>query len=59
VKCYIGSLREKNSEYDYKFVDTEGNKLTVDQKQMADRKNIEEKYSKKREEMYEKYGRPS
>ncbi len=21
VKCYIGSLRERNSEYDYKFVD--------------------------------------
>ena len=29
VKCYIGSLRERNSEFDYKFVDDEGNKLTV------------------------------
>ena len=59
VKCYIGSLRERNAEYDYKFVDDEGNKLTVGQKQLSDRKNIEEKYSKKREEMYEKYGRPA
>ncbi len=32
VKCYIGSLRERNNDYDYKFVDDEGNKLTVGQK---------------------------
>lgn len=56
VKCYIGSLREKNREYDYKFVDDEGNKLTVEQKQLKDKDVIHEKYSKKREEMREKYG---
>lgn len=56
VKCYIGSLREKNREYDYKFVDDEGNKLTVEQKQLKDKDAIHEKYSKKREEMREKYG---
>lgn len=59
VKCYIGSLRERNNEYDYKFVDDEGNKLTVTQKNQNDQTAIKEKYAKKREEMKEKYGRPS
>jgi len=49
VKCYIGSLRERNAEYDYKFVDDEGNKLTVQQKQMNDTDAIKDKYAQKRE----------
>jgi hypothetical protein len=32
VKCYIGSLREKNNEFDYKYIDSEGQKLTLDQR---------------------------
>lgn len=32
VKCYIGSLRDQNSYYDYKFVDSSGEKLTLDQR---------------------------
>lgn len=57
VKCYIGSLRERNNEYDYKIVDDEGNKLTIAEKQMNDTKAIQDKYAKKREEMNQKYGR--
>jgi hypothetical protein len=57
VKCYIGSLRERNSDYDYKFTDDEGNKLTVDQKQLNDRQAVKDKYAQKREEMAQKYGR--
>ena len=29
VKCYIGSLKNSNSEYDYKVVDEEGNKMSL------------------------------
>ena len=29
TKCYIGSLREKNSVYDYKPVDSEGNRISL------------------------------
>lgn len=32
VKCYIGSLKDQNSYYDYKFVDSSGEKLTLDQR---------------------------
>lgn len=48
VKCYIGSLRERNKEYDYRFVDDEGNKLTVDQKNARDQEAIRDKYAKKK-----------
>lgn len=41
VKCYIGSLRERNNDYDYKFVDDEGNKLTVTQKNQQDKEAIQ------------------
>jgi hypothetical protein len=36
TKCYIGSLREKNSVYDYKPVDSEGNKISLQEKQKKD-----------------------
>jgi hypothetical protein len=29
VFCYVGSLRNRNNEFDYKFVDEDGNKLTI------------------------------
>jgi hypothetical protein len=32
VKCYIGSLKDQNHHYDYKFVDSSGEKLTLDQR---------------------------
>lgn len=48
VKCYIGSLRSANSEYDYKVVDDEGNKLSLQEKQNKDAEIIRDKYSKKR-----------
>ena len=57
VKCYIGSLRNRNNDYDYKIVDNEGKKITVEEKQLNDTKKIQEKYSKKREELNQKYGR--
>lgn len=56
VKCYIGSLREKNSAYDYKVVDEEGNKMSLQEKRNNDNAKIQEKYNKKREEMHQKYG---
>jgi hypothetical protein len=56
VKCYIGSLRDKNAAYDYKVVDDEGNKLSLQEKRNNDNAKIQEKYSKKREEMHQKYG---
>lgn len=56
VKCYIGSLRNKNSAYDYKIVDDEGNKMSLQEKRDTDNAKIQEKYSKKREEMHQKYG---
>lgn len=37
VYCYIGSLRNRNFEFDYKFLDEDGNKMTVDQKHEYDR----------------------
>lgn len=49
TKCYIGSLKEKNSAYDYKPVDSEGNKISLQEKQQKDEQKIHEKYSKKRE----------
>lgn len=56
VKCYIGSLKESNSVYDYKAVDEEGNKMSLKEKQLSDNQKIQEKYAKKREEMHQKYG---
>lgn len=56
VKCYIGSLRSNNSEYDYKVVDEEGNKMSLQEKQAKDKDAIHEKYNQKREEMQNKYG---
>jgi hypothetical protein len=56
VKCYIGSLREKNSEFDYKIVDDEGNKMSLQEKRENDNAKIQDKYAKKREEMHQKYG---
>jgi hypothetical protein len=48
VKCYIGSLRNTNAAYDYKIVDDEGNKLSLQEKRQNDNAKIQEKYSKKR-----------
>lgn len=55
VKCYIGSLRNNNAEFDYKFLDEGGNKLTLDQKNQLDQEKIQDKYDQKRKELYEKY----
>jgi uncharacterized membrane protein YjgN (DUF898 family) len=30
VKCYIGSIRNRNHDYDYKFVDNQGRKFTIE-----------------------------
>lgn len=35
--CYIGSLRNRNFEFDYKFLDEDGNKMTVDEKKNYDK----------------------
>ena len=48
TKCYIGSLKENNSEYDYKFVDDDGNKMSLQEKQNHDREVIRDKYQQKR-----------
>ena len=37
VKCYIGSLRNRNFDFDYKFLDEDGNKLTIQEKQALDK----------------------
>ena len=37
VYCYIGSLRNRNFEFDYKFLDEDGNKMTLQQKQTYDK----------------------
>ena len=57
VKCYIGSLRQRNAEYDYKFIDDDGNKISLQEKQNNDRTAIQDKYAQKREQMRQKYGR--
>ena len=57
TKCYIGSLKDNNNEYDYHHVDEQGNRMTVNQKNMTDKQRIEEKYTQKREEMRQKYGK--
>ena len=45
VKCYIGSLRERNAEYDYKPVDSDGNKVSLQEKQNSDKQAIHDKYA--------------
>lgn len=55
VYCYIGSLRNRNFEFDYKFLDEDGRKMTLDQKNEYDREKVSEKYNQKREELYNKY----
>jgi len=49
VYCYIGSIRNRNFEFDYKFLDEDGNKMTLDQKNQYDREKVSEKYNQKRE----------
>lgn len=46
--CYIGSLKNNNFEYDYKFLDDYGNKLTVEEKRALDKEKVSEKYEQKR-----------
>ena len=46
--CYIGSLRNANDEFDYKFVDEDGNKLSLQEKTNRDKAAVSEKYSRKR-----------
>ena len=53
--CYIGSLRNRNDEFDYKFVDEDGNKMSLQEKREHDKIGVSEKYSNKREEMMNKY----
>ena len=57
VKCYIGSLKDRNAEYDYKFIDDGGNKISLQEKQRRDEDVIHDKYAQKREDMRQKYGR--
>jgi hypothetical protein len=40
VYCYIGSLRNRNFEYDYRVVDSEGMKMTVNDKQKKDEQKV-------------------
>ena len=56
VYCYIGSLKNSNSEYDYKVLDEEGNKMTIEEKREKDVHVVHEKYEVKRQEMKAKYG---
>ena len=53
--CYIGSLRNRNFDYDYKFLNEDGEKLTLEQKQAQDRVKVSEKTDQKRRELAEKY----
>ena len=53
--CYIGSLRNRNFDYDYKFLNEDGEKLTLEQKQAQDREKVSEKTDQKRRELAEKY----
>ena len=53
--CYIGSLRNRNFEYDYKFLDESGNQLTVEEKKALDQEKVNEKYDLKRKELEQKY----
>ena len=40
VYCYIGSLRNRNFEFDYKFLDEDGNKMTAEEKKTYDREKV-------------------
>ena len=53
--CYIGSLRNRNNAFDYKFLDSDGNKLTLDEKHAQNKAIISDKYDQKRRELAEKY----
>lgn len=53
--CYIGSLRNQNNVFDYKFLQEDGSKMTLEQKQAYDREKVSEKYDQKRKELAEKY----
>jgi hypothetical protein len=55
TQCYISSLKNRNFAYDYKVLDEDGRKITVDEKIRRDTQKVEGKYEKKREEMYDKY----
>jgi hypothetical protein len=55
TQCYVSSLKSRNFAYDYKIIDENGRKITVDEKIRRDTEKLEAKYSKKREEMYDKY----
>ena len=53
--CYIGSLRNRNNAFDYKFLDDDGNKMTLDEKHALDKEKVSEKYEQKRRELAGKY----
>lgn len=55
MKCYIGSLKDKNNYYDYKYVDSSGEKLTIDQRNKQIKEQVGEKWSQRREELANKY----
>ena len=46
--CYIGSIRNRNFEFDYKFLDEDGKKMTSQEKKTYDREKVAEKYNQKR-----------
>jgi hypothetical protein len=48
-------LRDQNNYYDYKYVDSTGEKLTIDQRNKQIKEQVGEKWSKRREELADKY----
>jgi hypothetical protein len=55
TQCYVSSLKNRNFAYDYKVLDEDGRKITVNEKIRQDSEKVQAKYDKKREEMYDKY----
>jgi KaiC/GvpD/RAD55 family RecA-like ATPase len=53
--CYISSLKNRNLAYDYKVLDEEGRKITINEKNRRDADKVSAKYDVKREEMMNKY----
>ncbi len=48
-------MRDKNNYYDYKFIDSTGDKLTLDERNKQIKEQTGEKWSKKKEELNNKY----
>lgn len=55
TQCYISSLKNRNFAYDYKVLDEEGRKISIQEKNRRDGDKVSAKYDAKREEMMNKY----